>query len=103
MAIELEEPIVLEPRDLKVFPHLWLWKIIVDTPNDQVGTVSVYAYPWNANTNEQLTTSPEYIECRDIWKCAEEVPEVAAAIDAIIEAITPMKNWILTQQQNEVT
>ena len=36
----------------------------------------------------------EYIQTRDVWKAIAEVPEVSGAMDAITNAVVPLRNWI---------
>lgn len=69
--------------------------IIVRAPSPVSGGVSVELMPYDPATKE---IGPESLKqsvlAMDLWGMAAEVPEVRAAIAAIVAAVDPMKAWV---------
>jgi hypothetical protein len=98
MALNNPNPIVIPQTVEKTFPHLWLYNIFVNAHAIDKGEVTIITLPYNKDTQE--LASSEYADSitGDLWKAVAEVPEVAIAMNAIFNAVEPLRVW--AQQQN---
>lgn len=93
MLIENNNPITIPATEEKTFPHWWVKSIHVNTPSPtSKGTAHILICPYNSNTKEVLNQESEMIMIDDVWSEAQDKPEVAAAIQAIVEAVNVLKN-----------
>ena len=84
----------------KTFPHLWLTDIHVQAKTNTQGSLGIEAVPYNGDTGEVAdNTVVDSIYTEDLWTAVQEVPEVAIAMQAIFNAVEPLKAWIA---ENEV-
>lgn len=84
----------------KTYPHLWLTDIHVQAKTNTQGSLSIEAVPYNGDTGEVAdNTVVDSIYTEDLWTAVQEVPEVAIAMQAIFNAVEPLKAWIA---ENEV-
>jgi hypothetical protein len=100
MPITNPNPIIIPPTPEVTYPHIWLYNVMIHAPSIDTGRITVEALPYNADT--QSIASGDYvqkIETSDLWKAVEEVPEVEQAMQAILAAVVPLKNWIDLQNQ----
>jgi hypothetical protein len=95
MTLTNPNPVVIPPQPEQVFPHLWLSDIIIAAPTTSEGMVYIKTLPYNqdnktiGNPNEQVV-----LQTHDLWAAVNEVPEVAAAMFAIFQAVEPLRTWI---------
>jgi hypothetical protein len=93
MPIENNNPITIPATEEKTFPHWWVQSIHVSTPSPtKAGHANITICPYNSTTQEVFSSSRESIIVDNIWDEAQAKPEVAAAINAIIEAVNVLKN-----------
>jgi hypothetical protein len=95
MTITNPTPIVIPPTPQQEFPHLWISDIVVHAPTVDKGFIHIETKPYNQET--KTIGSDAYrtaIRTDDLWKAANEVPEVAAAMYAIFQAIDPLRAWL---------
>ena len=103
MAINNDTPVtvpavVAVPE--KTYPHLWLTDIHVQAKTNTQGTLSIEAVPYDGTTAEVAEGSVvDNIHTDNLWTAVQEVPEVAIAMQAIFNAVEPLKAWIA---ENEV-
>lgn len=103
MAINNDTPVtvpavVAVPE--KTYPHLWLTDIHVQARTNTQGSLGIEAVPYNGDTGDIAeTTAVDNIYTDDLWTAVQEVPEVAIAMQAIFNAVEPLKAWIA---ENEV-
>lgn len=98
----LQTPITVPPTPEKTFGIVWIYNLTIRAhdPNGE-GAIVVEIYPMS-NDKELLTAGgPKVIETNELYRAMSEVPELAAAFDAILEAVNPTQAWIAAQ--NEVT
>jgi hypothetical protein len=103
MPLENPNPIVVPQTPEKAFPHLWIYNIIIHAPSTTTGHITIETLPYNGD--EQIIGEGRFVETihtSDLWEAVNEVPEVAAAMQAIIDAVIPLKNWIDAQNQPPV-
>ena len=84
-------PIIIPASEQKTFPHLWVSRIIMDTPSPTEGRVLIELKPYNAETKE-IFDKTERINIQDFWAKAAQIPEIPAAIEAILAAVNAIKN-----------
>ena len=103
MPIVNPNPVIVPPTPEVVYPHIWLYNIMIHAPTTNTGRITVETLPYNGDT--QSIACGKYVQSirtSDLWKAVAEVPEVAAAMQAIIDAVVPLKNWIDLQNQPPV-
>lgn len=97
MILNNEQTIVIPATSEKQFPHLWLKNIHIDARSTNQGHIMIGAAPYNSSTQEIGDGIVKNIFVKDLWKAVQEVPEVAAAMNAILAAIGPLENWNQSQ------
>ena len=96
MAIPRDEPYITPPEPEKTYDSIWLNNINIEMTETE-GRLNIKCLPYDANSKELnmgLEGGIEYIQTRDVWKAIAEVPEVSGAMDAITNAVVPLRNWI---------
>jgi len=96
MAIPRDEPYITPPEPEKTYDSIWLNRIEIEMTETE-GRLEIKCLPYDANNKELnmgLEGGIEYIQTRDLWKAIAEVPEVSGAMDAITNAVVPLRNWI---------
>ena len=102
MIIQQTHPLEIPASAAKVFPHVWLYSILVNAPSASAGSVLIETLPCNMESGE--IAGGEYmtpIKTDDLWRAVAEVPEVAAAMQSIFQAVEPLRDWIEAQQPSE--
>ena len=110
--IPRNEPFVVPAQPEETFDSVWLRSINIYAPNTAEasptdGSINVEMLPYDAETKKVLSTADnegvEYINIpnrtngrKPFWQCINEVPEAAAAMDAIIAAIPAIREWANT-------
>jgi hypothetical protein len=95
MPIPNPNPIYIPPSPGEEFNSLWLSTIYINTQNSQSGFVNICTLPYD-ELNDRIA-SEKYmsnISTERLWDAVREVPEVAAAMDAILNAYVPLQQWI---------
>jgi hypothetical protein len=103
MPIVNPNPVVVPPTPEVVYPYIWLYNIMIHAPAIDTGRITIETLPYNADS--QAIGGGDYIQTiqtDQLWKAVAEVPEVAAAMQAIIDAVEPLNNWINLQNQPPV-
>ena len=91
-------PAVTTPE--KTYPHLWLTDIHIQASDNTSGIVNIHAAPYNGDTGEVAENGPvDLVSSDNLWGAVQEVPEVALAMQAIFDAVEPLKAWIATQEE----
>jgi hypothetical protein len=94
MPIPNPNPVITPPIPAQDFEDLWLYNISIHSPSVSSGLISVETLPYNSEA-QQIGPSkymvPIYTD--QLWKAVSEVPEVAAAMNAIFAAIEPLRAW----------
>lgn len=100
MPITPEQPIVVPPQAGVTFDQQWIYNLVVHAPSVDSGRVLIELLPFAAEA--QTIGSSQHIEViqtDQLWKAAAEVPEVAAAMQAVINCVGPLRNWIKAQAE----
>ncbi len=82
----------------KTFPHLWLTELTFRAETNTQGEVHLATVPYNGTTGEIANEGTELIFTDDLWTAVQEVPEVALAMQAVFDAVEPLKAWLDTQE-----
>jgi hypothetical protein len=93
MIINNDITITIPASDAKQFPHLWLKNINISSNSADKGLIMISTAPYNSQTKEIGNGTAKNIMVRNLWKAVEEVPEVAAAMNAILAAVEPLDAW----------
>lgn len=100
-VIRFPDPVVLPATEERIFDAIWISELIVRTlpPTDSEGggVLKIGYQPMNSST---LDTLPEVISITTdkLMLAVSQVPEVAAAMVAILNAVQPLKVWVESQQ-----
>ena len=110
--IPRNEPFVVPASPEETFDSVWLRSINIYAPNTAAadplqGSINVEMVPYDSDNEKVLVTADnEGVEHLNIpnrvngrkpfWQAVNEVPEVAAAMDAIIAAIPALREWANT-------
>ena len=110
--IPRDEPFVVPATPEQTFDSVWLRSINIYAPNTAEaapteGSLNIEMLPYDGENKKVLVTPDnegvEYINIpnrtngrKPFWQCIDEVPEAAAAMDAIIAAIPAIREWANT-------
>lgn len=95
MTLERTEPLVIEAKPQKSFPHEWIKYFSVIASSVDTGSASFEILPYNSDTKEIGEDQyKELILVDDLFACVAEVPEAAQAYGAILAAIGPVRAWV---------
>jgi hypothetical protein len=102
MPIIPEQPIVVPPVPGETYTEQWIYNLVVHSPAINSGRVQIQLLPFDPTVpkigpGELL----ENIETDRLWDAVAEVPEVAAAMQAVLDAIGPLRAWIAAQVEPE--
>lgn len=94
MAIPLPEPVVVPSTSEKTFPDAWVRELNVTAQDATSGSATFVIYPFNAQTGEvhMERQAPEILSI-PLWQGCAEIPEVAAAMAAVLAAVEPIRAW----------
>lgn len=83
----------------KTFPHLWLSEINIQSSSIAEGTLNIQSLPYDGDTMEVAQNGPAAsIYTEELWTAVQEVSSVAIAMQAIFDAVGPLKEWIANRQ-----
>ena len=107
--IPRDEPFVVPASPEETFDSVWLRSINIYAPNTSTaapteGSLNIEMLPYEGSSEKVLITADnegvEYINIpsrvngrKPFWQCIDEVPEVKAAMDAIIAAVPALRTW----------
>tara|TARA_R100001509_G_scaffold164221_1_gene141035 strand:- start:1021 stop:1437 length:417 start_codon:yes stop_codon:yes gene_type:complete len=110
--IPRDEPFVVPASPEQTYDSVWLRSINIYAPNTSEaapteGSINVEMLPYDGENEKVLVTADnegvEYLNVpsrvngrKPFWQCVDEVPEVKAAMDAIIAAIPALRTWANT-------
>tara|TARA_R110002020_G_scaffold51418_1_gene145489 strand:- start:93 stop:563 length:471 start_codon:yes stop_codon:yes gene_type:complete len=110
--IPRNEPFVIPARPEETFDSVWLRSINIYSPQinasgNNEGSINIEMLPYDSsNDNIYSTADNEGVEYLNIpsrvngrksfWDAVNEVPEVAIAMNSIIEAIPALRTWANT-------
>ncbi len=84
----------------KTYPHLWLTDIKVEAKTNTQGSLKIKHVPYNGDTGEVAVGGViGSVNTDDLWTAVAEVPEVALAMQAIFDAVEPLKTWIADNEE----
>jgi len=98
MPIIPDQPIVVPPVPGETYTEQWIYNLVVHSPAINSGRVQIQLLPFDPTVpkigpGELL----ENIETDRLWDAVAEVPEVAAAMQAVLAAVGPLRAWIAAQ------
>jgi len=99
MPLPHPNPVEIPATEAKSYPHVWLYNIGVHAPSIDSGSIRIETLPCNVDTGE--IANGDYmvpLHTDKLWQAVAEVPEVAAAMEAIFAAVGPLAAWIAAQE-----
>jgi hypothetical protein len=121
MAIPRSSSLTVPAIPEKTFDSVWVRSINIHCPQLEAegnngGQIHIELVPYDATEGAEaihLSLNNEGIEYvnvdgmhnpeKSFWKCVNDVPEVAKAMEAIVSAVSPLKTWIETVPEVEAT
>jgi hypothetical protein len=102
MPIIPEQPIVVPAVPAETYTEQWIYNLVIHSPAINSGRVQIQLLPFDPTVpkigpGELL----ENIETDRLWDAVAEVPEVAAAMQAVLDAVEPLRAWIAAQVEPE--
>lgn len=95
-------PITTEPVPAKVFDKLHVYSLSAIQPTADSGSISVELLP--ATESGELATGDNVQRISaPLYPAMSEVPELAAAFQAVLAAIPATQAWLNAQNQEETT
>jgi hypothetical protein len=103
MPIIPDQPIVVPAVPAETYTEQWIYNLVVHSPAINSGRVQIQLLPFDPTVpkigpGELL----ENIESDKLWDAVAEVPEVAAAMQAVLDAVGPLRDWIAAQVESEL-
>lgn len=99
MPLPNPNPVEIPATEAKSYPDLWLYNIAVHAPTIDSGFVRIETLP--CNVAEGTIANGDHmvpIQTDQLWAAVNEVPEVQAAMGAILAAVEPLRAWIAAQE-----
>jgi hypothetical protein len=109
-----DEPFIVPASPEETYDSIWIRSINIYAPNTAEedpsgGSLSLEMLPYDGDAQKILITPDnegvEYINVparengrKPFWSCVDEVPEVKAAMDAILAAIPALQTWVNTPE-----
>jgi len=87
MPIENKKPLVLPAKPEKTLSQTWVSSLTVNVPSGLDGTVYMQLRPCDAATGEIADEKFSNNLCVDFWELIAEVPEAAAAMQSVFDAV----------------
>lgn len=95
-------PITTEPVPAKVFDKLHVYSLSAIQPTADSGSITVELLP--ATESGELATGDKVQRISaPLYPAMSEVPELAAAFQAVLAAIPATQAWLNAQNQEETT
>lgn len=93
MPITKETPLVIPAKEERTLPHTWVSNLTVSVESSSQGYMFLELIPYNSESDEPLKKHRAYsIHC-DFWEVINEVPEAAAALQAVYAAIPAIESY----------
>jgi hypothetical protein len=109
-----DEPFIVPASPEETYDSIWIRSINIYAPNTAEedptgGSLSLEMLPYDGVAKKVLITADnegvEYLNVparengrKPFWSCVDEVPEVKAAMDAILAAIPALQTWVNTPE-----
>jgi len=93
MPITKEPPLVLPAQEEKTFPHTWLSELVVNAPNVSDGYMSLKLTSFDSDSDEDPNPENSEMLHMDFWEVIANVPEAAAAMQSVFDAIPAIESY----------
>lgn len=99
MPIPNKTPLKIPARTAQTFDAIWLTDIRILAPTLSQGSIRIKHVPFDSTTGEIAHKDhTRIIQTGELWLAAQEVPEVAAAMDAVFAAVPALQSWIAARE-----
>ena len=95
-------PITTDPIPAKVYDKLHLYSLSAIQPTGDSGSITVELLPATADGELASGDNVQRMSC-PLYPAMNEVPELAAAFQAVLAAIPATQAWLNAQNQEETT
>lgn len=99
MAIPADKELKREAIPEKTYDSEWIRAFSVKAPSKEDGNIYIETIAYDS-TSEELNPAMIVTSIRrsDFWEMVAEVPEAAAAMQAVFGAVPKMKEWIAAKE-----
>jgi hypothetical protein len=88
MPIPIPAPLTVPPQPQKVADAVWVPNLTIMAPDPkQVVVASIAVAPWITTTNELVRDQIKQIRLPDLYASAASNPKLAAALQAVYDAV----------------
>lgn len=95
-------PIVTEAVPLKTYDELWIYSLNAMSPSTSSGSITIELLPYNRSLNELGPSDAKITLTTDkFFEALEQVPELAAAFQAVINAVPATRQWIADKAEQD--
>lgn len=104
------EEVITDPVPEKIHDKRWFLEFLLRSTSLRSSGYVAFTYcPWTGNPQDDPlvqvngVSNIRRVETSELWQAMQEVPEVAAAIEALKAAVVPLENWLKNKEiENEV-
>ena len=99
MPIKKDTPVVIPAKAEKILPHTWISQMTIDALNDSKGYLFIQLIPYDADSDEDPDRENAKGMQLKLWDVINEVPEAAAAMQAVFDAIPAIEAYHDAKQE----
>lgn len=97
-------PVITDPVPSKTYDELWIYSLTAISPTVDSGRISIELLPYNRTLNELGPNAAKLTLTTDkFFQALNEIPELAAAFQAVIAAVPATRAWIEAQNTEVVS
>jgi len=83
----------------RTYDHIWLTDITIKANSYTDGLIEISHVPYDGATLDiALDHGVETISTDELWTAVDEVSAVAVAMQAIFDAVVPLRNWLSARE-----
>ena len=95
MAIPNKKPLTIPASESQTFDAIWLTDIRILSPGLSQGSIRIKHQPFDSLTGGiGHKDHTRIIQTGELWLASSEVPEVAAAMQAVFAAVPALEAWL---------
>lgn len=93
MPITKETPLVIPAKAEETLPHTWVSELVVNAPNASDGYMSLKLTPFDSDSDADPAPENSEMIHLDFWEVVANVPEAAAAMQSVFDAIPAIETY----------
>lgn len=93
MPIKKEKPFVIPAEAEKTLPHTWVSELVVNAPSAVEGYMYLRLTPFDNDSDAEINNENSERLDLDFWEVVANVPEAAAAMQSVFDAIPAIESY----------